>query len=80
MIGFKILAFALIAIGAYIVYGANFLVKKFELGKKTDVKEAEEFTQEALESYRHTKTVVNVKMIGFFVLLAGVILLFYICR
>jgi multisubunit Na+/H+ antiporter MnhG subunit len=76
----KILAFILMAIGAFINYGARLIVNKMELAGKMDAKEAEELVGEELEKYKYTKALARVKTVGLIVLLAGVLIILGVYR
>lgn len=76
----KIVAFVLILIGAVINYGAGLIVRRMNLAEKTDAKEAGELSGEELEQYKLTKAIARVKIIGLFVMLPGVFLVFYSFR
>lgn len=78
--GLKIIAFILMAIGAFINYGAKLFVSKLGLADKIEAKEAEEFTGEELEKYKFTKALARVKVVGLIVLLAGVIIILSVYR
>jgi len=75
-----VIAFVLILVGAGINYGAGLIVRKMNLAEKTDAKEAEEFTGEELEQYKMTTAIARVKVIGFLIMLPGVLLVFYSFR
>lgn len=72
----KIIALVLMAIGAFISYGAKLIVNRFGLAEKMNAKEAQEFSSEELEKYKLTKAIARVKVVGLLVLLAGVIMVF----
>jgi len=76
----KIIAFALIIIGALINYEAKLIVRQMNLAEKIDASEAEELTGEELDQYKLTKAVARVKTIGFLIMLPGVFLVFYTFR
>ncbi|HBR01916.1 MAG TPA: hypothetical protein DD738_04835 [Ruminiclostridium sp.] len=80
MTGLTIAAFVLMAIGALINYGGKLIVKRMGLAEKVDVTEAQEFTGEELEKYKFTKALARVKMLGFVILLIGVLILFDACK
>lgn len=80
MTALKVAAFALIIIGAVINYGSKLIANRIGLAEKMNVEEAGEFSGEELEKYKHTKASVRVKLVGFSVLLAGVVMLFIAYR
>lgn len=80
MTALKIIAFIIIGIGAFVTYGASLITKRIGLAEKMDVHEAEEFSAEELEKYRETKAIVRVKTMGFLIVLAGILLLYFALR
>lgn len=80
MTGLKIVAFVLMAIGAFINYGGKLIVSRMGLAEKMEVKEAQEFSGEELEKYKYTKALVRVKVVGLIVLLVGVMIVFGVYR
>lgn len=76
----KILAFVLIVIGAFISYGARFIVSRTGYASRIKINEAMELPSEEVEKYRLDKATVRVKMLGLLVLLPGVILIFITFR
>lgn len=76
----KILAFILMAVGAFINYGARLIVNKMELAGKIEAIEAEELAGEELEKYKYTKALARVKTVGLIVLLAGVLIILGVYR
>ncbi|NLU52755.1 MAG: hypothetical protein GXX10_07825 [Clostridiaceae bacterium] len=72
----KITAFIIMGIGAFINYGARLITKRMNLVEKVDASEADELSGEELEKYKETKAIVRVKMMGFLVVLAGILVLF----
>ncbi|MDI9514210.1 MAG: hypothetical protein GX384_03550 [Clostridiaceae bacterium] len=72
----KIAAILLIVTGAVINYGAGYIVKRLALSQRVAVKEAHEFTGEALEEYKRMKALSMVKLVGLFTLIPGVVLIF----
>jgi hypothetical protein len=78
--GLKVIAFLLIAIGAFLNYGSKLFVKRFRLYENVTVEEAHELSQKELEVYKMAKAMIKVKILGFFVLLAGVIMVYFAYR
>lgn len=76
MTGLKIIAIILMAIGAFINYGAKLIVNRLSLAEKVNVTEAQELPDEELEKYRLTKAIARVKVVGLLVMLPGVFLVF----
>lgn len=76
----KIIAFVLIAAGAVINYGAKYIVRRLSLEERVYVGEADELGDKELEEYKRTKAISKVKLIGLFILLPGVILVFIAFR
>ncbi len=76
MTGLKIIAIILMAMGAFINYGAKLIVNRLSLAEKVNVTEAQELTGEELEKYRMTKAIARVKVVGLLVMLPGVFLVF----
>ncbi|HPU44852.1 MAG: hypothetical protein GXX04_09685 [Clostridiaceae bacterium] len=76
----KIAAILLIVIGAAVNYGAGYIVKRLSLSQRITVKEAREFTDEALEEYKRMKALSLVKLIGLFIFIPGVVLVFVAFR
>ncbi|HHW48677.1 MAG TPA: hypothetical protein GXX14_08700 [Clostridiaceae bacterium] len=71
----KIFAFALLAAGALTVFGARWLVSKYNLDRNMKVEHEYEMSGEEIEQYKYNKAVINVKMLGMIILLPGLILL-----
>lgn len=61
--------------GFAIVYLAKFIVNKYKLNEKAVCNFEHELTEEKLMEYKFNKAIVNVKILGFFIALPGVILL-----
>lgn len=76
----KIIALTIIAIGAFINYGAKLIVNRMGLAEKVNVAEAQELTGEELEKYKLTKAIARVKVVGLLVMLPGVFLVFIAFR
>jgi hypothetical protein len=76
----KIIAFVLIAAGAFINYGAKLIVNRLKLADKMNASEAGEFSDEELEKYKMTKAIARVKVVGVLVMLPGVILIYIAFR
>jgi len=74
MIALKIAGILLMVAGAAINYGAKYIVRRLALDQRVTVKEAGEFTGEALEEYKRMKALSMVKLVGLFTLLPGVVL------
>lgn len=72
----KIAAILLMAAGAAVNYGARYIVKRLSLNQRVNVKEAHGFTGEALEEYKQVKALTTVKLVGLFILIPGVVLIF----
>jgi len=71
----QILAILFMIPGFAIVYLAKFIVKKYKLNEKAVYTYGNELTEEQLMEYKFNKAVVNIKILGFFIALPGVILL-----
>ncbi len=71
----QILAMLFMIPGFGIVYLAKFIVDKYKLNEKAVCNFKHELTDEQLIEYKLNKAVVNIKILGFFIALPGVILL-----
>lgn len=71
----KILGFILIAIGAVIVFGARYFVKKYDLDINTKIDVDTQMDEEQQQHYKNDKAVVNLKMIGMVAALPGFVLI-----
>lgn len=72
---FKILAFVLLGAGAITVYAADWIVKKYELDKKAKCTIESELSEEEMAQYKFSRALLNCKMLGFLVMLPGIVLL-----
>jgi hypothetical protein len=57
------------------VFGAKFIVAKFNLNKDVKCEFEHQMSEEELEQYKVNKAVVNLKMLGMLVALPGLILI-----
>ena len=76
----KILAFILVAVEAFMNYGAKWIAIKTGLLNKINITEAQELPPDEMESYRLSKATVRVKLMGLIAFLPGVILIFIAFR
>lgn len=74
MLALKILAGILLLVGFGIVLEAKYLVKRFNLDQKVEVKFEHDMNEEEMAQYKFTKATVNVKMYGMLIDLPGIIL------
>ncbi|HHV59856.1 MAG TPA: hypothetical protein GXX49_06145 [Clostridiaceae bacterium] len=80
MAALKIIAFALLAAGLGIVFGAGKIVEHFQLDKNTKCDFSFEMREEELNLYKYNKAVINTKMLGMLIALPGFILVFIVFR
>lgn len=73
-------AVMLMALGAAVVYGAGYIVKRFSLDQRVALEEAGEIRGEALEEYKRVKALSLVRLVGFFLMLPGEVLAFIAFR
>ncbi len=75
--GLRILAFILIVIGAFIVYGARIIIKATDFDKKVKIPENYTFnSDEEREKFREQKALAVVKVYGLIFVVPGVVLIF----
>lgn len=77
MTALQVLAIIFMIMGAVIIYGASFFVKRFSLEQKVKMGEAAELPENEWMTYRITKATAIVKGAGLVFLLPGVILVFF---
>jgi hypothetical protein len=75
--GLRILAFVLLVIGAFIVYGAKIIIKATGFDKKVKIPENFTFnSDEERERYREQKALAVVKVYGLIFVVPGIVLVF----
>jgi hypothetical protein len=75
--GLRILAFVLLVIGAFIVYGAKIIIKATGFDKKVKIPENFTFSSdEERERYREQKALAVVKVYGLIFVVPGIVLVF----
>ena len=70
----RIIGLVLFFVGGALFYTANIVAKKIGLPAKTDVKHAEDYSEEELEKARFDRAVIRVKLWSLAVLLPGIVL------
>jgi len=70
----KVLAFVLILAGVFVVFGARWLVEKYNLDRDVKCDFEGEISEDELKQYKRNKAVVNLKMLGMLLALPGFIL------
>lgn len=80
MIALKILAFLLMGAGTVIVFGARWLVSKYNLDQRVTCDFENELSDEELALYKNNKAVVNMKMLGMLVVLPGLVMILLLFR
>ena len=76
----KILAFSLILVGAFLVFAAGWIVKRFHMDRDIKIGFEHGMDEDELNNYRFTRAVVNFKMIGMLVMLPGFILVYILFK
>jgi len=74
----KILAFVFIISGVFTVFGARWLVARYDLGRNTKCDFEHEMSEDEVIKYRQNKAVVNLKMLGMLIALPGFIMILLI--
>lgn len=61
-------------LGAIVSFGAKKIVDKFHLDEKQEASFENELTEEELATYKKQRAVLNVKMLGMFITIPGIVL------
>lgn len=80
MMGIVIAGLVLFVIGNFIVYGLKLIVNGFSLSEKVKCKFENELTPEQIKEYKMNKANVFVKLIGFSVLVPGLLVVFIVLK
>jgi hypothetical protein len=80
MVFLKALAFLLVVMGALTVFGARFIVKKYNLDKTEKCNFESEMSDGEIEKYKYDKALVKIKMIGMLFAVPGIIILMIIFK
>lgn len=70
----RILGITLALVGASVVYGAKYIVKKYDLARKERII-IQKLDDEVLENLKIQKAVIRIKVIGGLIFLPGMILI-----
>ena len=76
----KTLLFTLLAAGSAVVFMADRIEKKFNMGKKESIKHSEEYDEKTLEDLKTQKAVIRVKLFGLVVLLPVIIIILIVFK
>lgn len=76
----KMLALLIMVSGAFVIYGARMFANIYNFAEKIIVNNLADFSDEELKNCRFTKSVARVRIVGFLIVFAGTLLLYYLCR
>lgn len=76
----KMLALLIMVSGAFVIYGARMFANRYNFAEKIIVNNLADFSDEELKNCRFTKSVARVRIVGFLIVFAGTLLLYYLCR
>ncbi len=73
----QILAFVLLIIGAFVVYGAGIINKYFKIEEKMKIPQHYEFASaEEKDKYKRQKALAAIKLFGLIFVIPGIVLIF----
>lgn len=70
----EILSLVIIAIGFIIVYSAKAIVTRFQLAENQKCENADQMTEDEIQTYKMNKAVFNIKIMGLVVSIPGLVL------
>ena len=75
-----IASFIMIIAGAFTVFFAGWIVKKYDLKKSIQTEFEQQLEEDELEEFKYNKAIVKVKIIGMLIATPGFVILFLILK
>jgi hypothetical protein len=75
MLFLKVLGFIFVIAGAITVFGAQWIIKKYNLDKSAKCNFETEMSEAEMEQYKYNKALVNIKTIGMLISIPGIVII-----